>query len=73
LDGVLDAILRVIARRQSATKASLSNSCGDAVTEIVDDLEFGEVLPEKPGWMQQQEYEERTGVAFHLERIAKKL
>ena len=38
-----------------------------------DDLDFGELLPEKPGWMQQQEYEERTGVAFHLERIAKKL
>lgn len=38
-----------------------------------DDLDFGELLPEKPGWMQQEEYEERTGVAFHLERIAKKL
>ena len=38
-----------------------------------EDLDFGELLPEKPGWMQQQEYEERTGVAFHLERIAKKL
>lgn len=37
------------------------------------DLEFGELLPEKPGWMQQEEYEERTGVAFHLERIARKL
>ena len=37
-----------------------------------DDLDFGELLPEKPGWMQQEEYE-RKGVAFHLERIAKKL
>jgi hypothetical protein len=37
------------------------------------DLEVGELLPEKPGWMQQEEYEERTGVAFHLERIARKL
>ena len=37
------------------------------------DLDFGELLPEKPGWMQQEEYEERTGVAFQLERIAKKL
>ena len=37
------------------------------------DLEFGELLPEKPGWMKQMEYEERTGVAFNLERIAKRL
>jgi hypothetical protein len=37
------------------------------------DLEFGEVLPEKPGWMQQQEYEERTNVGFQLERLTKEL
>ena len=24
------------------------------------DLDFGELLPEKPGWLEQQEYEERT-------------
>lgn len=37
------------------------------------DLEFGDLLPEKPGWMKQAEYEERTALAFGLERIAKKL
>ena len=36
------------------------------------DLIFGELLPEKPGWLQQEEYEDRTGVAFHLERLTKK-
>jgi hypothetical protein len=37
------------------------------------DLAFGELLPEKPGWMEQDEYEERTGVAFHLERLTKRV
>jgi hypothetical protein len=37
------------------------------------DLTFGELLPEKPGWLEQEEYEERTGVAFHLERLTKRL
>jgi hypothetical protein len=37
------------------------------------DLEFGDLLPEKPGWMKQAEYEERTALAFGLERIAKRL
>ena len=37
-----------------------------------EDLEFGELLPEKPGWMKQDEYEERTALAFNLDRIAKK-
>jgi hypothetical protein len=37
------------------------------------DLEFGDLLPEKPGWMKQAEYEERTGIAFGLERLVKKL
>ena len=37
------------------------------------DLEFGDLLPEKPGWMKQAEYQERTALAFGLERIAKKL
>ncbi|MGH7947359.1 MAG: hypothetical protein ACREF9_20490 [Opitutaceae bacterium] len=37
------------------------------------DLAFGELLPEKPGWMEQEEYEERTGVAFHLERLTKRV
>jgi hypothetical protein len=35
------------------------------------DLEFGELLPEKPGWVAQDEYEERTGIRFNLERLAK--
>jgi hypothetical protein len=37
------------------------------------DLTFGELLPEKPGWLEQEEYEERTGVAFHLERLTKRI
>jgi hypothetical protein len=37
------------------------------------DLEFGDLLPEKPGWMKQAEDEERTALAFGLERIAKRL
>jgi hypothetical protein len=35
------------------------------------DLAFGELLPEKPGWLEEEEYEERTSVGFHLERLAK--
>jgi hypothetical protein len=35
------------------------------------DLEFGELLPSKPGWLVQDEYEEQTGVRFMLERVAK--
>ena len=35
------------------------------------DLEFGELLPSKPGWLEQDEYEERTGVRFMLERVTK--
>ncbi len=37
------------------------------------DLEFGELLPEKPGQLEQQEYEQRTGVGFALERISKNM
>ncbi len=37
------------------------------------DLEFGELLPDKPGWMEQEEYEERTAAGFHLGRIAKRI
>jgi hypothetical protein len=36
------------------------------------DLEFGELLPAKPGWLEQEEYEERTSVGFHLGRLTKK-
>jgi hypothetical protein len=38
-----------------------------------DDLAFGELLPDKPGWLEQEEYEERTGFGFPLERLTKKL
>lgn len=37
------------------------------------DLEFGELLPEKPGWLDQEEYEERTRVGFTLERLTKEV
>ena len=35
------------------------------------DLEYGELLPEKPKWVEQDEYEERTRVGFGLERLVK--
>ncbi len=35
------------------------------------DLEFGELLPSKPGWLEQDEYEERTRVGFNLERLVR--
>ena len=35
------------------------------------DLEYGELLPEKPGWVQQDDYEERTRIGFTLERLVK--
>lgn len=35
------------------------------------DLSFGELLPDGPGWLEQQEYEDRTNVGFQLERLAK--
>jgi hypothetical protein len=35
------------------------------------DLTFGELLPDKPEWLEQQEYEERTAVGFQLERLTK--
>lgn len=37
------------------------------------DLEFGELLPSKPRWMEQEDYEERTAVGFQLERLTKRL
>jgi len=37
------------------------------------DLAFGELLPQKPGWLEQQEHEERTAVGFNLERLTKTL
>jgi hypothetical protein len=38
-----------------------------------DDLEFGELLPARPGCVEQEEYEERTGIAFNLERLTKQI
>lgn len=35
------------------------------------DLEFGELLPEPPEWLEQNEYERRHSVGFALERLAK--
>jgi hypothetical protein len=35
------------------------------------DLAFGELLPDKPRWLEQEEYEERTSVGFHLGRLTK--
>lgn len=36
-------------------------------------LEFGELLPEMPGSVAQEKYEERTAVGFNLERLTKKV
>jgi hypothetical protein len=38
-----------------------------------NDLEFGELLPEKPGSVEQVDYEERTRIGFQLERLTKRL
>jgi hypothetical protein len=35
------------------------------------DLEFGELLPSRPEWLMQDEYEERNRVGFTLERMTK--
>jgi hypothetical protein len=37
------------------------------------DLAFGELLPVKPEWMEQDDYEERSRVAFELSRIARRV
>ena len=49
----------------------LSQRLSEAYRLGEQDLVFGELLPEKPGWIEQQEYEERTSVGFHLERLTK--
>jgi len=36
-----------------------------------DDLEFGELLPSKPGSVEQEDYEERTAIGFQLGRLTK--
>jgi hypothetical protein len=37
------------------------------------DLAFGELLPPKPGSLEQEEYEERNRVGFELERLTKRV
>ena len=46
---------------------------GETYRLVEKDLEFGEMLPEKPGWMKQHEYEKETGIAFNLERLVKEV
>ena len=36
-----------------------------------DDLAFGELLPEKPGWMEQEDYERENALRFGVERLAR--
>ncbi len=40
---------------------------------ISTDLAFAELLPAKPGWLEQDEYEERNRVGFQLERLTKEV
>src|SRR5262245_41049718 len=35
------------------------------------DLEYGDLLPDKPRWVEQDEYEDRTRIGFNLERLVK--
>jgi hypothetical protein len=37
------------------------------------DLTFSGLLPGKPRWLEQEEYEERTSVGFHLGRLVKRV
>jgi hypothetical protein len=37
------------------------------------DLELGELLPQKPEWMEQDEYERETSVGFNFERLTKEI
>jgi hypothetical protein len=37
------------------------------------DLEFGELLPQMPSWMEQDEYEKEERVGFSLERLTKEI
>ena len=47
---------------------------GEATYRLgADDLGFGELLPAKPESIEQEEYEERTAVGFHLGRLVKQI
>jgi hypothetical protein len=37
------------------------------------DLAFGELLPQRPGWMEQDEYEREISIGFNLERLTKEI
>jgi hypothetical protein len=37
------------------------------------DLAFAELLPEKPGWLEQDEWEERNRIGFNLERLTREI
>jgi len=37
------------------------------------DMTFAELLPSKPGWLEQEEYEERTSVGLHLKQLARRV
>jgi len=37
------------------------------------DLAFGELLPEKPGWMEQDEYEQRTASHFDMRELSRSI
>jgi hypothetical protein len=37
------------------------------------DLAFGELLPQKPGWMEQDEYEKEISIGFNLEQLTKEI
>ena len=47
---------------------------GDETYQLGEsDLGFGELLPEKPGWMEQEEFESDHAVGFGLERLAREI
>lgn len=55
-------------------RSALASSDDAALYRLGDaDLAFGELLPEAPGSVAQQEYEERTAVGFQRERLTKRL
>ena len=44
---------------------------GETYRLSVADLDEGELLPEKPGWLLQDEYEERTRIGFNPDSLVK--
>ena len=68
-------LYEVVARNLDASAGGIRDRIESAeIYRLAEaDLHFGELLPEKPGWLEQEEYEERTSVGFHLERLSKKV